>query len=167
MSRAKSGEIQAFIANAVIADSPACVVWPFARMSNGYAVMRSDGKVRLAHRVVCELVHGAPPSSKHEAAHSCGNGPGGCINPAHLRWATRLENDRDKLAHGTHLRGSRHGASRLTEQQVIEIRSRLAVDGAYGAAGPLADEFGVSHATISRVRHGVDWGWLNAVPNNQ
>lgn len=33
---------------------------------------------------MCELVYGKPPMPKHQAAHNCGKGNLGCINPKHL-----------------------------------------------------------------------------------
>lgn len=50
-------------------------------------------------RVVCERVNGPAPTEKHETAHGCGNS--WCVNKRHLRWATHIENEADKLIHGT------------------------------------------------------------------
>lgn len=48
-------------------------------------------------RHMCKLKNGDPPTPDHEAAHSCGNGKHGCINPNHLRWATDAENMADTV----------------------------------------------------------------------
>lgn len=74
-----------------------CVVWPYSRNPQGYGQTFYCGEVMGAHRVMCILEHGEPPSERHQAAHSCGNGSGGCINPDHLRWATPKENIADKF----------------------------------------------------------------------
>lgn len=82
-----------------------CILWPFSRHKDGYGKARHGGKNGCAHRIVCELVHGAPPSETHQAAHQCGNSA--CVNPRHLRWATPLENGQDKVAHRTMKRARR------------------------------------------------------------
>jgi hypothetical protein len=84
--------------------------------------MMGRKKARVA-RYVCEQANGPPPSPIHEAAHNCGKGHEGCVNPSHLRWATPKENVADTLIHGTRNRGERQGISKLTREQVLRIRS--------------------------------------------
>lgn len=135
-----------------------CLIWPFAR-SRGYGML-SDGnkKIRKAHRVLCEMVHGLPPTPEHEAAHSCGNGHGGCVNPKHLSWKTRSENQRDRRAHGTH-RTCPPGASRfkLTAPDVAEIRLRQGS----ATVADLAQKFGVTRSTIRQIH--LNKIWVNGV----
>lgn len=56
----------------------------------------SDGHV-LVTRQVCTWYQGLPPTPAHEAGHTC---PGGersdCVNPQHLQWMTREENEQWK-----------------------------------------------------------------------
>lgn len=80
-------------------DGDDCLKWPYATDKDGYGLGELGGKIRRAHRYVCTLVNGDPPTPKHEAAHSCGNGHLGCVNPRHLRWATTLENQRERWRH--------------------------------------------------------------------
>lgn len=78
-----------------------CIEWPF-RCSGGYGhVSRRVPGAPSASRVVCYMVYGAPPTRKHQAAHSCGKGHKGCVNWRHLSWKTPRENEADKLLHGT------------------------------------------------------------------
>lgn len=77
-----------------------CLYWPFKVPKEGYPSFWHNGKSHRAHRYVCEAKNGLPPTAAHEAAHSCGNGHLGCINPGHLRWATRKENAADRSLHG-------------------------------------------------------------------
>lgn len=73
-----------------------CIEWPFSRDRNGYGNYQ-DGTIKRAHRVILEAVKGPPPSpEKNIAAHNCDNPS--CVNPAHLRWATTLENNLDRFA---------------------------------------------------------------------
>lgn len=106
---------------ALVSDTDECVIWPFSSNNNGYGTFAVGHKKWLAHRYVCFQSHGKPESECLEAAHSCGVRK--CCNPRHVRWATAAENEQDKLDHGTTTRGERHGQSRLTEDQVLEIRN--------------------------------------------
>lgn len=122
--------------------------------------MTYEGQQTGAYRVACTLKHGEPPTPEHEAAHSCGNGHFGCINWKHLRWATRGENQDDKVEHGTLLMGSNHGMSKLNEEQVIEIKRLLA----HGVrAARIAERFGVTPENISAIKRGLTWAWLKDV----
>jgi hypothetical protein len=133
-----------------------CLVWPFARTRHGYGKMRQDGKAVSVSRQACEEVHGPPPTPKHEAAHSCGKGHEGCVNPKHLYWATREENLADTLEHGTRNRGERHGHSKLTEAEVRQIRGLRGKK----SQEELAALFGVSRANIHAIHARKTWGWL-------
>src|SRR5690606_22017504 len=82
-----------------------CLIWPYAKLANGYAAIRIDGKTTTAARIMCVAAHGEPLTPQLEAAHSCGNGHLGCVNPRHLRWATTAENNSDKNIHGTMMKG--------------------------------------------------------------
>lgn len=74
-----------------------CIIWPYSRTPQGYGQTFYCGEVMGAHRVMCILDKGPPPTDRHQSAHGCGNGSGGCINPFHLRWATPQENIKDKF----------------------------------------------------------------------
>src|SRR5215471_14726746 len=78
-----------------------CLQWPFSRSSSGYGILFHEGKVVYAHRTMCELANGKPPTPKHHASHSCGRGHLGCVNPRHLEWKTAAENQQDRRKHGT------------------------------------------------------------------
>lgn len=129
-----------------------CLIWPFGTISSGYAQLRWEGETIRANRLMCALRHGPPPTSKHEAAHNCGNER--CVNPDHLRWATPTENQNDRVIHGTSNRGRRQWLAKLDEDKVREIRSSS------DSNKELALRFGVSAATIREVRVGRNWAWV-------
>lgn len=133
-----------------------CLSWPFARTVNGYGHIREGNDDWAAHRYVCFKVHGPPPSPKHEAAHSCGNGHLGCVSPQHLRWATASENYDDSREHGTWAHGERHGQHKLTAGQVREIRAHWPGM----TQKSLAEEYGVSAGYISHIVRRKTWAWL-------
>ncbi len=133
-----------------------CLTWPFNTDGHGYGSLSRDGKQLKAHRVICEAAHGKPPSSRYEAAHGCGRGHFGCVNPNHLRWATPGENQTDKLRHGTHNRGSRHPSAKLTENQAREI---MELKGRESQSG-IAKRYGVSAGAVADIHKGRNWSWL-------
>lgn len=101
----------------------ACVLWPFSVEQNGYGNFSHNGETYRAHQFMCTLAHGPAPDG-YEAAHSCGIAR--CVNPKHLSWKTRSQNELDKRAHGTASGGAMgYGGSRtfLTPDQVEDIRA--------------------------------------------
>lgn len=132
-----------------------CFPWPFAKTS-GYGMMNVDGKNIHAHRYVCIMAHGDPPTDKHEAAHECGNGNRGCVNPNHLSWKTSKENQQDRLRHGTATRGINNPRAKLSEGQVLEIFSLRGTESQSETAG----RFGVGQTTVSSIQRGRLWGFV-------
>lgn len=94
-----NGECMRFIREVVLNhDGDECLAWPYSR-AKGYGHVWLGEKMIYAHRYVCTLVHGEPPSEDHQCAHSCGNGHLGCVAKNHLRWATQSENMADRVIH--------------------------------------------------------------------
>lgn len=134
-----------------------CLIWPFGRFdTNGYARIMVDKVGHAAHRIMCIEAHGDPPTPEHEAAHNCGKGHEACVNPRHLRWATSKENHADRVLHGTIARGEKNGWSKLTAENVRQIR------GLFGTVSQsdIARRFGVGKTTISYIRKRKSWAWL-------
>ena len=155
--RASSEDLSKFIEEVAVPYKEAiCLIWPFSRGGNGYAYATWNGKRSGVHRLVCELTSGPPPSPKHEAAHTCGRGHDGCVNPIHLAWKTSKENKADTLLHGTRLRGARNHRAILTEDQVRTIRTLRGAERGID----LARRFAVSPATITSIQKHENWGWL-------
>lgn len=142
----------AFLRSLIGHDGDACVTWPLKSRIRGYGNMGFNGKTYLAHRLMCELAHGPPPSADYEAAHSCGRGHHACVNPKHLSWKTRSENQQDRRLHNTHGTLSRKRV-KLTPEAVAEIRSlgnALTLDA-------LAARFGVTQQNISHILKYKTW----------
>lgn len=133
-----------------------CLPWPFNRDRAGYGLIDLPLMKQGAARYMCIVAHGEPPSSAHHAAHSCGNGNQGCVNPRHLSWKTPSENQDDRVAHGTSNRGRRNGSCKLTEDQVREIR---ALKGTLSQS-KIAAQFGVQRFAVQAIHAGKKWAWL-------
>lgn len=100
------------------------------------------GRSVYVHRLVAEAFIDNP-EGKPDVAHVDGNGLNNHVD--NLRWSTEKENMADKIRHGTLLQGSSHPNSRLTQDQVSDIRS-MRKDGV--SAEGLAGLFKVSKWTI-------------------
>lgn len=138
------GEGYKFLLQHVAYQGDDCLIWPLSR-SRGYGQVGVNGKSRPAHRLMCELANGPAPSSKHHAAHSCGRGADGCVNPRHLSWKTVSENMFDRSKHGTHGRG---GKQKLAYEQVLEIRSLCGTM----TDEKIAERFGVTRGLVYQIR---------------
>lgn len=146
---APKGSSEAFLRGHKDWTGEECLLWPYRTVPTGYGLAVVGGVQKRASRWMCILAHGEPPSSRHEAAHNCGNAR--CVNPKHLRWATPAENSSDKLIHGTHNRGERSGKTRLTQEDVQFIKS------APPDLVSLMSRYGVSKGCISKIRSGRRW----------
>jgi hypothetical protein len=124
----------------------------------GHGVFAYNGKNIYAHRFSWLLAGNTIPegmSILHAPHIICGHR--NCVNPAHLRVGTIAENNHDRIADGTSYkpRGTKNNTCVLNEEQVREIRRRCTENQRI-----LAEEFGVSHVTISYIIHRKIWGWL-------
>ena len=87
--------------------------------------------------------------------HSCDNPR--CVNPNHLRLGTAKENTLEMFQKGRdrHLRGEEISRSKLTTENVIQIRQRWLSGGEKQSS--IAKDFAVSQGTISEVARGIRW----------
>lgn len=129
-----------------------CWEWGGGMYPNGYGRTSIRGRSMRAHRVSWLLANGTIPTGLH-VCHRCDNRR--CVRPDHLFLGTAQENIDDKVSKGRQAAGRRHGSSRLTESDVIDILSLHA----FGAKGVvLAREYGVGQSTVSRIVRGHHWG---------
>lgn len=136
-----------------------------AKNSSGYlTVVLVDGdrrKTFKVHRLVAAAFFSAPRPEQTDVAHQDGNKTNNAV--CNLRWATRTENEADKLKHGTRLRGHRHAQSKLSKQDAERIWSLLAGSGR--SRQSIADEFGVSASLVSAIAQGRAWPHLRETIN--
>jgi DNA mismatch endonuclease (patch repair protein) len=124
-----------------------CWPWRAGTDSRGDGNYHRGGTSVRACREAYRLWFGRVPEGTG-VVRSCGSA--GCCNPGHLRA------ERSAYA-GAGATGEDHGRSKLTEEQVRDIRGRYKE----GPAGPsqeeLAEEHGVSQAAVSLVLNGETW----------
>ncbi len=129
-----------------------CWLWTGVLM-DGYGAIRRGprgGGMLRAHRVIWEACHGSIPSGLH-VLHKCDVRH--CVNPDHLFLGTNLDNIADKMAKGRQAKGESAANVKLTNSQVREI---LLFDPATSNV-KIAEKYGVSDVTISRIRRGLRW----------
>lgn len=120
-----------------------CWGWKGYKQGAGYGrICRGghSGGFTYAHRVSWEIHHGAIPDGLF-VLHKCDNPE--CSNPEHLFLGDDAANHDDKAR-------KNRGWVKLTPQQVVEIRERLA---AGESAKSLARSFGVSDTMIGFIKH--------------
>lgn len=134
---------------------PECWSWLGSFDRDGYPLFwdGDNQKMMRGHQYSYEL-HFGPRDGKC-VMHICDNPS--CINPEHLRLGTQKENQADKVAKNRQAKGEAQGASKLTEADVLQIRSRKSESYA-----KLSQEFCVAPSTIYRIWNNKYWQHLNA-----
>lgn len=123
---------------------------PLREGSNGrYAIMilcRNGKRVgRQLHRLVLETFRGPCPDGM-QARHLNGDRKENGIS--NLAWGTVSENAMDRVRHGTHRFGETHGAAKLSNAEIAEIRERAA----RGETGYwMAPQYGINVSTANRI----------------
>jgi hypothetical protein len=132
-----------------------CWTWQKSRLKSGHGVTWFDSKHVMAHRIAYFYEFGVMPIRGLVVMHKCDNPP--CCNPRHLILGTQAENnaDRDMKGRGRGLmeRGSKHPNAKLTEDQVLDIRS----DKTRGAGARMARKYEMTKTAISAIRNRKVW----------
>lgn len=144
-------------------NSENCWEWQGSRDKRGYGIItkrmgRSAGITARANRISYALFVEMPPPHLL-VCHSCDNPP--CCNPYHLWLGTSKDNTTDaikKLRFDGVNRGEKNGSAKLTEDDVLEIRLRFF--SGRETIKYLAEEYGISRASVENVVHGRKWPHL-------
>ena len=131
---------------------------PVLNVCRGYwaCSLRIGGvtKTVTVHHLVLDAFVGPRPHGM-ECRHLDGNKENNRLE--NLRWGTRSENERDKIAHGTDHRGEKHHAANLTWQQVEQIRREYRRHTPGFMQKDLAKKLGVSRRTVEKVLNNRTW----------
>lgn len=130
-----------------------CVEWTGYVNALGYGRVRFNGRKWLTHRLAWVRAFGAIPDG-FLVLHRCDNPP--CVNPAHLFLGTHADNVADMIAKGrqVHPRGSDHPMAKLTECDVVAVRTRL--KGGESRAA-IAASLGVSTSLVGYIEKEKIW----------
>jgi hypothetical protein len=109
----------------------------------------------MAHRLVCEAFHGAPPDENAQVRHFDGNRANNVWT--NLSWGTAADNAQDRIRHGTMPRGESHSCHKLTEAAVLELRAASKTG---ETATSLAARFGIGVTHALRVIRRESWAHL-------
>ena len=124
-----------------LAPNDECLEWTAGVNNNGYGRTLAWNKSWLAHRLALHLE--GIDITGYCVLHSCDNPL--CCNPKHLRLGTQQDNMADRGSKG-------RTASKLTEEQVLEIR---AITGMTQRA--MAARYGVTEDAISKIINRRNW----------
>lgn len=153
---------QRFWAKVDVRGPDECWEWQGATTAAGYGKLWGGvdvGTTIQATHVAVLLATGEPVPAGMQVNHSCDNPP--CVNAHHLSVGTQTANLLECVSRGRHrphrggAKGSRHGHSRLTEEQIPAIRARYAQGGI--SLKRLGEEFGVSFGAVQRIVAGKGW----------
>lgn len=128
-------------------------------MKSGYLqvhLMRPGAKRKAAcvHRLLLEAFIGPAPE-KCECRHL--NGDRADNNISNLAWGTHKQNVEDSRRHGTMIQGERAGSSKLTADDVVEIRRLI---GEHVSRKDIAQLFQIDVSNISCIVLRKTWSHL-------
>lgn len=125
-----------------------CWEWIGTIDKNGYGKVQFLKTEYRAHRAMWQLTNGDIPGGLR-VCHHCDNPT--CCNPSHLFLGTDKDNHADCKAKGRNVKGTKHGRSKLTEKDVLEIRASS------DTQTELARQYGVTQSQIWSICHHHTW----------
>ena len=128
-----------------------CWEWTGCKTTAGYGSVWNGEKMEYAHRIAYRIENGPFPDEML-VCHHCDNP--GCVNPAHLFIGAHKDNMQDSIIKGRNSRGELHGQSRLTADDIHEIR-RLSATGIGQAM--LAEVWGIDRSNVSLIVNRKRW----------
>lgn len=134
-----------------VSSPSSCWEWT-GHKSHGYGMLAVNRKKYAAHRVSYEMANGLILDNL-QVCHHCDNPS--CVNPDHLFLGTNSDNVADCISKGRQTRGSSHPVAKLTEQQVLDIRTKYA-SGLF-LQREIAAEYGITQDNVSYIIHRKTW----------
>jgi len=131
-----------------------CWWWLGAQDERGVGQFWLSGQVVRAPRLAWSIYNNKPFPDELFACHRCDNAC--CCNPAHIWPDTHQANVDDMTGKLRHPHGETHGASKITEEQVREIRA-LSEQGQL-SQGEIGQKYGLSKWQVSNIVRKLQWG---------
>jgi len=128
-----------------------CVIWEKSKDYAGYGVSWLYGRYSRAHRKAWIEKNGPIPDNI-SVCHTCDNRA--CINLDHLFLGTPKENSEDMVKKNRQAKGEDCGNSKLTEEQVKEIRNSPE------SSRKIAAKFGTSKTNVLDIKRKKTWRHL-------
>lgn len=127
-----------------------CWEWGGYILPHGYGSKSVGGKNVYTHRLSFTLFNGRDPVGV--VRHRCDNRK--CYRPDHLEEGTKGQNSADMVKRDHHTRGARNARSKLSVDQVTEIRA------AYNSPESrvsIASRYGIHPSTVAKIGKGQRW----------
>ena len=147
----KQNTIQDFWNKVDIQGPDDCWIWSGMKNKAGYGLMSYQGKQHTAHRLSAEFSNNNPKGKF--VCHSCDNTS--CVNPKHLFLGTTQDNTQDRFIKDRSAKGETIGTSKLTEQQVLDIRYRYSLGNI--SLRKLAKHYGLGESSIHPIIQRKTW----------
>lgn len=136
-----------------VLESDECWNWPGSKTALGYGVVNLHKKSFYAHRLSFDLfVH--PLTSGLVICHRCDNPR--CMRPSHLFSGTQKDNLSDMARKGRSTQGQRQWNAKLDPEAIRAIRESAERNSV------LAERYGVCPQTISKIKIGRRWAWMQS-----
>ena len=136
----------------------ACWLWRAYISKDGYGQFTENHTPCPAHRWIYIFIHGTLSSTSF-VCHNC---PGGdnklCVNPKHLWLGNVQENTKDAIKKGQIRRGEIHPMVKLTEGQVLYIKSILVLN--KFTHREISLMFNVSKTAVDNINTGKTWSYI-------
>ena len=135
-----------------------CWNWTGALQGCGCVpTMNYQRKVGSVRRFVL-LAQGKAPVGKMLATYTCGNTL--CVNPEHTAWVTRKtiqQRNAKDLGYMTSPVRMKRISDKARQRSKLDLNRALAVRHADGTQRDIAARFGISQATVSKIKRGETW----------
>ena len=140
----------------VLFDESGCWIYQKGPRKDGYCNFGVNGKTDLVHRAMYEVENGEIKDRNKIVCHVCDNRK--CCNPDHLYLGSHSSNalDRQQRNPRSDQTGENNHASKLSENEVLEIRKEYKKTNAY----EISNKYGISPSYVKDVALGRRWKHL-------
>lgn len=131
-----------------------CWLWT-GGCNRGYGRFKINYKLVFVHRY-SYILHKGEIAEGLVVRHTCD--VSNCVNPDHLLVGTHQDNMNDKMERNRQAKGEICGSSKLTEDDVREIRIFRVFGFTYYELGNM---YNVHYSTIAKIITGINWSIQN------